>query len=157
MYAAKSPCSQSPLEPGTWYLFHVQRDSFFGKISWWVTNWAVQLISIVSLSLQDYTNFHLDRETTSFEAAIWIDFCALIIKFFFPFLRLQAEAWRIWGKQISPKFCNFEFSWISRRERVWFSNCLDLHIYNIPGTRYVLLLNCSRVSASNYQVLIFSS
>ena len=37
----------------------------FGVVSLWVTNWAVEQISIVSLCLQDcllYTNFHLIRE-----------------------------------------------------------------------------------------------
>ena len=43
---------------------------------------------------------------------------------------------------------NFELSWISRRYRVGFPNCLDLHIC----TKY-----CATVSASNFQVLICSA
>ena len=41
---------------------------------------------------------------------------------------------------------NFELSWISRRDRVGFSNCLDLHMHY-----------CATVSASNFQVQICSA
>ena len=34
------------------YLFNIQKP-FFGHTCWWVTNWAMQLISIVSLCLED--------------------------------------------------------------------------------------------------------
>ena len=41
---------------------------------------------------------------------------------------------------MSSKNGNLEFSWISRRNRVGFSNCLDPHIHY-----------CARVSASNFK------
>ena len=44
-----------------------------------------------------------------------------------------------------PKNDNFELSSISRRDRVGFSNCLNLHMHY-----------CATVSASNFQVLICS-
>ena len=54
------------------YLFNVQ-ESFLGHISWWVTNWAVQLISIVSLCLQDCLHqFSPSSETTIFGVVIHI-------------------------------------------------------------------------------------
>ena len=62
-----------------------------------------------------YTNFHLDRERR--------------------FLELSSD----FGPKMSPKIGNLEFSWISRRHRVGFSTCLDLHV------QY-----CATVSASNF-------
>ena len=49
-------------------------------------------------------------------------------------------------QQMSPKNGNLEFSEIFRRDRVGFSNCLDLHMHY-----------CATVNASNFQVLICSS
>ena len=46
---------------------------------------------------------------------------------------------------MSPKIGDFEFSWISRRDRVGFANCLDLYMNH-----------CATVSAFNFQVLICS-
>ena len=68
-----------------------------------------------------YTNFRLDRER-------WFWSCHTDIR-----------------PKMSPKNGNFEFSWISRRDRVGFPNCLDLHMFY-----------CETVSASNFQVLICS-
>ena len=45
--------------------------------------------------------------------------------------------------KMSPKIGNFEFYWISRRVRVGFSNCFDLHMHYY-----------ATVSASNFQVLV---
>ena len=46
---------------------------------------------------------------------------------------------------MSPKVGKFEFSWISRRVRIGFSSCLDLHMHYY-----------TTVSASSFQVLICS-
>ena len=46
---------------------------------------------------------------------------------------------------MSPKIGDLELSWISRRDRVGFPKCLDLHMHC-----------CATVSASNFQVLICS-
>ena len=48
-------------------------------------------------------------------------------------------------QQMSPKNGNLEFSEIFRRDRVGFSNCLDLHMHY-----------CATVSPSNFQVHISS-
>ena len=49
--------------------------------------------------------------------------------------------------KMSPKMGDFEFSWISRLDRVGFANCLDLHMHHY---------SCATVSASNFQVLQFA-
>ena len=46
---------------------------------------------------------------------------------------------------MSPKVGKIEFSWISRRVRIGFLSCLDLHMHY-----------CATVSASSFQVLIYS-
>ena len=48
--------------------------------------------------------------------------------------------------KLSPKIGDFEFGWISLRDRVGFSNCLDLRMHYFVA-----------VSASNFHVLIYSS
>ena len=48
--------------------------------------------------------------------------------------------------KMSPKIDDFEFSWISRRERVGFPNCSDLHMHYY----------CAAFSASKFQVLLCS-
>ena len=40
--------------------FSMERKRFLAHIFWWVTNWAMALMAIVSLCV--YTKFHLDRE-----------------------------------------------------------------------------------------------
>ena len=45
------------------------------------------------------------------------------------------------GPKMSPKIGKFGFPWISRRDRVGFPNCLDLHMHY-----------CATVSASKFQV-----
>ena len=47
--------------------------------------------------------------------------------------------------KLSPKNGNFEFYWISRRARVGFPKCLDLHMHYF-----------ATVSASSFQVIICS-
>ena len=82
---------------------------FFGHISWWVTNWAVQLTSIVSLCLQDCLHQFLPWPEKTI-------FCAVIHTF-------------ICTPKKSPKNGNFKFSRMSRRVRVGFPNCSDLHMH----------------------------
>ena len=55
--------------------------------------------------------------------------------------------------KMSPKLGNFGCSWISRRNRVGFSNCLDLHILY---TSVLRMHYGARVSASNFQVIVCS-
>ena len=106
----------------TRYLFNVW-ESFFNLTSWWVTNWAVQRISIVSLFLQDCLHQWSPWSGTTY-------------------FRSCHTAFR---PKLPPKIGNFEFSWISRRDRIGLSNCLDLHMHYR-----------ATVSASNFQVLICS-
>ena len=87
-----------------------------------MTNWAVQPLSIVSLCLQAYCLHQFSREERFF-------------------LTVNTDC----RQKMSRKISHFEFSWISRRDRVGFANCLDLHMHR-----------CATVSASNFQALICS-
>ena len=81
-----------------------------------MTNWAVQLISIVSFVFSGLPtpNFHVVE-------GIW------------QFLSCHAD----FRTNTPPKMSNSEISWISRRDRVGFSNCLDLFYHYttiLPGS-----------------------
>ena len=80
-------------------------EPFFGGISWWATNWAVQLISIVSLCVQDYPH----------QVSPWSK------------TRIVRAVTRIVCRNVGAKIAIFEFSWISPRDRGIFSKCLNLH------------------------------
>ena len=82
------------------------QEPFFAHISSRVTNGKVQLVSIVSLCLQDGLHkFHRDGEG--------------------PFTELSYG----FRAKMSAKTGTFEVSWIPRRDRVEFSKCLDLHVH----------------------------
>ena len=78
--------------------YFAYRNRFFCHISWWVTNWALQLVSIVSLCLQDCLHQSSPWSGTMIFGAIM----------------------QICRPKMSPKIGNFEFSRISRRDGVGF-------------------------------------
>ena len=89
------------------YLINVQ-EPLLGHISWWVITWAVQLISIVSLRLQDclhQCSLTCNTGTTIVGAVI-----------------------QTLGQECRQK-SKFWVSWIFRRDQVGFSYCLDLHMH----------------------------
>ena len=89
-----------------------------------MTNWAVQLTSIVSLCFQGSLHEFSLRSGPRIFGAVIMDF----------------------RPKMSPKKCDFGlFSLISRRARVGFSNCSDLHMHH-----------CARFSAGSFQVPYFA-
>ena len=96
---------------------------FCGHISWWVTIGAVQPIPIVSLRLQDGLH-HFSRTISG------------------AVTQISGQKGR--QKMIILSFVGY---WISRRDRVGFSNCLDLDICH----------HCATVIPSNFQTLACSA
>ena len=109
------------------YLFNVL-EAQFGNISWWVTNRAVQLISIVSLCLQDCIHQFLPwLGATIFGAII-----------------------QIVGQKCRQKMVMWSFLGYLGRDRVGFSTCLDRF-----EPSYALLCHgqCFQFSGPNLQLM----